>query len=113
MKSGGILLTLSNKMSSSIITTLLVGTVNRRLIYIRIGRNLLHGNRPRRIVRMFHGRVGTGLICISTASHFLSGLTKIRSPRRGEGVVNKRFVRIFTRRTEGLSNVRFLTRNAV
>ncbi len=113
MNSGGILLTLSNNMSSSIITTLLVGTVNGRLIYIRMGRNLVHGSRSRGIVGLFGSRVSTGLVCISTASEFLSLLTNITSPREGHGVVNTRFVGIFTSRTEGLGSVSFLTRNAV
>lgn len=80
---------------------------------MRIGRKLVHGNRSRTIIRVFNGRLGTGLVCISTASHFLSGLRGITSPRRGHGVVNKRFVHIFRRRTHGLSNVSFLKRNAV
>lgn len=113
MNSGGMLLTLSNKISDSIITTLLLGTVNSGLIYMRIGRNLVHGKRSRSIIRMFDGRLGTGLVCLSIASHFLSGLTNIRSPRRGHGVVNDRFVHMFRRRTHGLSNVSFLNRNAV
>lgn len=113
INSEGMLLTLSNKISDSIITTLLLGTVKSGLIYMRMGRNLVHGNRSRGIIRIFGGRLGTGLVCGSIASHFLSGLTNITSPRRGHGVVNNRFVHIFRRRTHGLSNVSFLTRNAV
>lgn len=113
MNSGGMLLTLSKNMSDSMMTTLLLGTVNGGLIYMRIGRKLVHGNRSRTMVRIFGGRLGTGLVCISTASQFLDGLRGMTSPRRGHGVVNNRFVHIFRRRTHGLGKVSFLKRNAV
>lgn len=95
------------------INMLLRGTVNSRLAYVFISRNLLHGNRNSRIVRDLMNGFNLGVVHISTGGHFVSGLTNIDSPRRGHGVVNGRFICIFSSRTAGLRNVSFLTRKAL
>lgn len=95
VKSGGIVLNLSNNISSSITTKLLSHTINGRLAYIFISRKLVHGGRNSFIRGAFASLFSVGFIHMGYRSRFVGTLGKMSSPRRGEGVVNARFCGIF------------------
>lgn len=113
INSGHILLTLSNKMSSSALTFLLRRTVNSRLAYVFVSRNFVHGNRPRHLIGLFRRRFRVPMRRVGTQRQFLGIIGNVASPRRGHGHVNRRFVHIFRRRSDHLNPFSCLTRNAL
>lgn len=103
LNSSGIVLNLSNNISSDMTTILLGGTVNGGLAYVFMSRNVLEGGRFHSMVRSC-GYLNLGIVNISTSRGFFTSLTNIASPRRGHGVVNHSFMRIFGTRTGGRAN---------
>lgn len=104
LKGSGMMLKLDNKMSSSITTMLLGGTVNGGLAYVFMSRNVLHGGRFGGMLRSCR-YLKLGMVKISTDRGFFDRLTNIRRPRGGHGVVNGNFVSMFSRRTRGVGSI--------
>lgn len=98
------MLKLDKKISSSMTTILLGETVNGGLAYVFISRNVLHGGRFGGIVRSCR-YLNLGIVNISTDRGFFSRLRNIARPRHGHGVVNGKFVSMFSRRTRGLGSI--------
>lgn len=104
LNSSGMILKLDNNISSSMTTMLLGGTVKGGLAYVFMSRKVLHGGRFGGMLRSCR-YLNLGIVNMSTDRGFFSRLTNMARPRHGHGVVNGKFVSMFSRRTRGVRSI--------
>ncbi|EKD70322.1 MAG: hypothetical protein ACD_46C00570G0006 [uncultured bacterium] len=108
-----VLLGLSGGVDSSVAALLLHKAIGDQLICVFVDTGMLRLNEAEQVKAIFEKHFGIHLICVDARDEFYAALAGESDPEKKRKIIGKKFIDIFDREAEKLTNIKWLAQGTI
>lgn len=108
-----VLLGLSGGVDSSVAALLLHKAIGEQLTCVFVDTGLLRLNEPEQVKVLFEKHFGIKLVCVDACDEFYSALAGEGEPEAKRKIIGRKFIEVFDREAEKISNIKWLAQGTI